>query len=198
MTMTKNTKRILVILGHPAANSLCGVMAEAYAEEAAKAGHEVRQIRLGELAFDPVLHEGYEQIQALEPCLQAAQEDMLWAQHLVFVYPTWWGGLPALLKGFIDRVFLPGFAFKYRENSAWWDRLLAGRSARLMVTMDSPPWYYRLVSRMPGHNQMKKTILEYCGIKPVRISSFGPVRGSRPKTRQQWIEQVRSLAAKEF
>lgn len=190
-------RHILVILGHPAANSLCGVMADAYAESAKKAGHEVRVIRLGELAFDPILHEGYGRIQALEPCLQAAQIDITWAQHLVFVYPTWWGGLPALLKGFIDRVFLPGFAFKYRENSPWWDRLLTGRSGHLIVTMDSPPWYYRWVNYMPGHNQMKKTILEFCGIKPVHITSFGPVRGSTLEIRQGWIEQIRLLAVKE-
>ena len=86
---------------------------------------------------------GYAQIQPLEPDLLDAQASITWAQHLVWVYPIWWGGLPALLKGFLDRIFLPGFAFKYRPNSALWDRLLTGRSAELLVTMDSPPWYYR-------------------------------------------------------
>jgi len=85
------------------------------------------------------------------------------------------GRLPALLKGFLDRIFLPGFAFKYRPNSALWDRLLTGRSAELLVTMDSPPWYYRWVQRQPGHRQMKQTILEFSGIRPVRVHSFGPV-----------------------
>ena len=97
-------------------------------------------------------------------------------------------GLPALLKGFIDRVFLPGFAFKYRKDSPWWDRLLAGRSARLLVSMDTPPWYYRWVYRMPGHHEMRRTILEFCGIKPVRISQFGPVKGSTEAQRAKWLE----------
>lgn len=194
--MTQDNKRILVILGHSAANSLCGAMADTYAETARIAGHEVRLIRLGELEFDPVLHEGYGQIQPLETCLQAAQADIAWAQHLVFVYPIWWGALPALLKGFFDRVFLPGFAFKYRDNSSLWDRLLSGRSAHLLVTMDSPPWYYRFISHMPGHQQMKKTILEFCGIKPVTITSFGPVRGSTAETRNKWINTVKTLASR--
>jgi len=189
------SKRILVVLGHSAADSLCGALAETYAATAHAAGHQVHLLKLGELAFDPVLHEGYTKIQPLEPDLLSAQQDILWAQHLVFVYPTWWGALPALLKGFIDRVFLPGFAFKYRENSAWWDRLLVGRSAHLIVTMDSPPWYYRWISRMPGHHQMKKTILEYCGIKPVRITSFGPIRNSTDRQREQWLASVKRLAA---
>jgi putative NADPH-quinone reductase len=159
-------------------------------EGAVAAGNEVRLIRVGDLSFDPVLHRGYAEVQELEPDLQAAQADITWAQHLVFVYPIWWGGMPAVLKGFIDRVFLPGFAFKYREGSRFWDRLLSGRSAHLLVTMDTPPWYFRWIYRMPGHNQMKRTILEFCGVKPVAITSFGPIRGSSRKKRERWLSQV--------
>jgi len=191
------SKRILVILGHPSANSFCAALAEAYGEGAGASGHEVRQLHLGKLSFDPILHNGYASVQQLEPDLVAAQETILWAQHIVFIYPTWWGAMPALLKGFIDRLFLPGFAFRYRENSPFWDRLLSGRSARLIVTMDTPPWYYRWIYRMPGHNQMRRTILEFSGIRPVRISSFGPVRGSKQKKRDTWLQQVRRLGERE-
>ena len=150
-------------------------------------------MRIGDLDFDPILHQGYKQIQALEPDLLQAQVNITWAQHLVFVYPTWWGAMPALLKGFIDRVFLPGFAFRYRDNSPFWDRLLTGRSAHLLVTMDTPPWYYRWVFRMPGHNQMRRTILEFSGIKPVRVTSFGPVRPSTPQQRAKWLARACEL-----
>lgn len=190
------THRLLVVLGHPSSNSLCAALAHAYADAARHAGAEVRLLALGDLAFDPVLHHGYQRIQPLEPDLQAAQADVAWAQHLVWVYPIWWGGLPALLKGFLDRVFLPGFAFRYRPNSALWDRLLAGRSAELLVTMDSPPWYYRWVQREPGHRQMKKTILEFSGIRPVQVHSFGPVIRASDATRAGWIERARTLGAR--
>lgn len=186
------SKRILVILGHPDNDSLCGAIAASCVEGAREAGHEVKLISLGDLSFDPVLHKGYARIQELEPDLVAAQEAITWSQHIVFVYPTWWGGMPALLKGFLDRVFLPGFAFQYREGSRFWDRLLSGRSAHLFVTMDTPPWYYRLVYRMPGHNQMKRTILEFSGIKPVGITSFGPVRGSSQQQREKWLGLAKS------
>jgi NAD(P)H dehydrogenase (quinone) len=148
-------------------------------------------IALGQLVFDPILRGGYASTQGLEADLEAAQKAISWAKHLVFVYPTWWGAMPALMKGFIDRVFLPGFAFKYREGSHGWDRLLSGRSAHLVVTMDSPTWYYSWISRMPGHNQMKRTILGFCGIGPVEITSFGPVKGSSLQLRQKWMAQVR-------
>lgn len=148
------------------------------------------------MVFDPILHHGYEHPQPLEPDLLVAQADITWAQHLVWVYPIWWGGLPALLKGFLDRIFLPGFAFKYRANSALWDCLLIGRSAELLVTMDSPPWYYRWVQRQPGHRQMKQAILEFSGIQPVRVHNFGPVVKSSDAMRADWIKRVRMLGAR--
>jgi len=171
-------KRILVILGHPSSNSFCAALAERYAQSALRAGHEVRQLFLGRLDFDPVLRDGYQQVQPLEADLLQAQTDILWAEHLTLVYPIWWGGIPALLKGFFDRVFLPGFAFKYREGKAFPDKLLRGRSAHLLVTMDTPPWYYRWVFRMPGLHQVRKTTLAFCGIEPKRTLTFGPILGA--------------------
>lgn len=186
-------KRILIILGHPAERSLSAAMAEQYQMGAQESGADVRFLRVGALQFDPVLRAGYNAPQPLEEDLVAAQQDIAWAQHLVFVYPIWWGAMPALLKGFIDRVFLPGFAFKYRRDSAWWDRLLAGRSARLITLMDTPPWYFRWFFRMPGHHQMRRTILEFAGIKPVRISSFGAVRTADKTQRAAWLDSVYRL-----
>jgi NAD(P)H dehydrogenase (quinone) len=184
-------KRILVILGHPAKASFCEALANSYVKGARAAGNEVQLIALSNLSFDPILHNGYATIQELEPDLVAAQTAITWAQHLVFVYPIWWGAIPALLKGFVDRVFLPGFAFKYRDGSAFWDRLLSGRTAHLLVTMDTPPWYFRWVFRMPGHNQMRRSILEYCGIRPVTISNFSPIKRSSQQQRDKWLAQAR-------
>lgn len=189
-------RRILIILGQPSSNSLCAALARTYANAARHCGAEVRLLELGKMVFDPILHHGYEHPQPLEPDLLVAQADITWAQHLVWVYPIWWGGLPALLKGFLDRIFLPGFAFKYRANSALWDRLLIGRSAELLVTMDSPPWYYRWVQRQPGHRQMKQAILEFSGIQPVRVHNFGPVVKSSDAMRADWIKRVRMLGAR--
>ena len=190
----ESRRRVLVILGHPDRDSFCGALADAYSEAAIAAGDAVRRINLGELQFDPVLWQGYRQVQPLEPDLQQAQADILWANHLVFVYPNWWGTMPALLKGFIDRTFLPGFAFKYHRDDPFWDRLLAGRSAQLLVTMDTPNWYYRWFFKMPGHEQMRRTILEFCGVKPVRIKVFSPVRQATPEQRSRWLQQVQQLA----
>ena len=190
------TARILVILGHPQQESFCGAIATAYATGARETGSEVREILLGNLNFDPMRRGGYSTEQPLEQDLVSAQESILWAQHIVFVYPLWWGAMPALLKGFIDRVFVPDFAFRYRKGSKLWERLLKGRSAHLFVTMDSPPWYYRWICRMPGHKQMKQAILGFSGVKPVGITNFGSVRNSTLAQREKWLAQARTAGAK--
>ncbi|MFZ1613285.1 MAG: NAD(P)H-dependent oxidoreductase [Holophaga sp.] len=189
--------RILVILGHPDRASLCGALAESYAQGAQEAGAEVEILRLGELEFDPVLHQGYQKIQPLEPDLQRAQERITWAKHLVLVYPTWWGGPPALLKGFFDRAFLPGFAFRSRAKGPFWDRLLSGRSGRLLVTADSPGFYDWLVNGMPAVRMVKQAVLAFCGVKPVAVHRFATVKTSNRRRRLQWLTEVRELGVKD-
>lgn len=187
-------KRVAVILGSPDPGSFCRALADEYVTSAEKAGHEVRYFRLGEIDFDPVLRHGYNQRQELETGLKEVQEAISWADHLVFVFPVWWGSMPAILKGMFDRVFLPGYAFKYRKNSSFWDKLLAGRSAQVLMTMDTPPWYFRLAYRSPAQNQIRRTILEFTGIKPVAISTFGPVRYATKSKRQRWLDKAGALA----
>ncbi len=191
------SKKILVISGHPNPDSFCSALSRAYAEGAIGSRADVRLIDLSETPFNPNLKYGYRRRTELEPALVKAQEAIRWADHLVFVYPTWWGAMPAILKGFIDRVFLPGFAFKYRNNSPLWDKLLQGKTARLIVTMDTPSWYNRLVYGRAGHNVMKRNILKFCGIKPVRITEVTPIKGSTDAQRAKWLDQARKLGAAE-
>ena len=187
-------KNIAVILGSPDPDSFCRALADRYAQAAEQAGHQVRYFRLGEVEFDPVLRHGYNQRQELEPGLQEIKEAISWAEHLVLVYPVWWGGMPALLKGFLDRVFLPGYAFQYRKNSPLWGKLLAGRSAHVITTMDTPPWYFKLVYRSPAHNQIRRTMLEFVGFKPVTITVLGPVRDASRSRKAAWLDRIAAFA----
>lgn len=114
--------------------------------------------------------------------------------HIWFLYFRW-GSVPALLKGALDRVFLPNFAFKYQQGSPFPKQLLIGKTARLIVTMDTPPWYYRLIFGAPSHKMMKRTVLEFCGVKPVKITEFGPVISSNEKSRLKWLDAARALGA---
>jgi NAD(P)H dehydrogenase (quinone) len=189
-------KKILIILGHPVKDTFSDSLRESYKKGALASGAEIREIVLRKLRFDLNFSEGYRGNQELEPDLVKAQQDITWADHIVLIYPNWWSTFPALMKGFIDRTFLPGFAFKYRKGSLLWDKLLKGRSARIIVTMDTPPWYYWLVYRRPGHNAMKRGILEFCGIRPVRVTTIGSLKISSENKREQWIAKVERLGRK--
>jgi len=196
VTNKNSKKKILIIQGNPDKNSFCDALAESYKKGALRTKADVKEIHVREIDFDPFLPFGYKKEIELEQGLIDSQHMIKWADHLVFVYPTWWGTMPALLKGFIDKVFLPGFGFQYRKGSVWWDKLLKGKSARLIVTMDTPPWYFRLFYGRPGHNAMKKSTLEFCGVKPVKISSIGPVKHSKKSKRISWLTQVQKLGEK--
>ena len=119
-------KNILIINGHPDKESFCFALAESYKNGSTTTGATCKLIHLVDFNFNPILTYGYRKISVLEPDLIKVQQDILTANHLVFVYPSWWGTYPALLKGFFDRVFLPGFAFKYHKDSPFWDKLLKG------------------------------------------------------------------------
>ncbi len=193
-------KKVLVILGHPRPDSLSHALGKAYAE-GVRGNAEVRILDVSQLEFAlsyPTRTAYDNKVEDhLEPDLQKAQADIRWADHLVFAYPQWWGGVPALLKGFIERVFLPGFAFKYRKDSPYQDQLLKGKTARLLVTMDAPSWWNRFVYRSAVHNAMLHPTLHFCGVKPVRISEFNVVRKSTPELREKWLEQTRQLGRQE-
>lgn len=183
-------KNILIIIGHPNSESFNGALAAAYEKGAKEAGATIKTIQIGELDFDPNLKFGYNQRMDLEPDLEQAWEKILWADHMVWVHPVWWGGIPAKMKGFIDRVFLPGRAFKYREDSVWWDKLLKGKTARIIYTADQPSWYYRIINKQPSVNSLKKMTLEFCGVKPVKTTMIGPVRGLSKEKREAHLTKI--------
>ncbi len=185
--------KILIINGHPDKESYNYAIFESYKKGAATSGAEVKEIRIGELNFNPNLQFGYRKRTELEPDLLDAQEKIKWADHLVWIYPVWWGSVPAMMKGFIDRVFLPGFAFKKRENSVWWDKYLTGKTARLICTLDQPSWYYKWIYGGPSHKAMKKLTLGFIGVKRVKITTIGPLRLSTDAFRAKWLKKIEKL-----
>ena len=189
-------KNILIINGHPNPNSYNYVLAKSYKKGAIEAGHQVDEIRITDLNFNPNLAFGYHRRTELEPDLLMAWEKMKMADHLVWVHPVWWGGFPAIMKGFIDRLFLPGLTFKTRPNSMNWDKLLTGKTARIITTMDQPGWYYKFFNHQPSVYQLKKGTLEFCGVKPVKVTYIGVVKTSSTEKREKWIKQVNDLGVR--
>lgn len=190
------SKKIFVLLGHPDNDSLNGAMAEAYVRGARSAGHEVRVTRIADMKFDPILHKGYKVIQAYEPDLHKFQEDVKWSEHFVTVYPVWWSDMPALMKGLIDRAWMPGFAFNTRKGLIpGWYRRLKGRSARVVVTSDQHQFILWFL--FGGNiNNYVRGVLRFSGFAPVSRNWFCGLHTMTPKKAQHLINKMEKLGKK--
>lgn len=184
------SKQIFIWVGHPREASLAGALADAYQAAANENGAETRRMDLHAMQFDPDLTYGYHQRKDLEPCLNEWRDNILWADHLVWVYPQWWGGMPAKMKGVIDRAFLPGFAMNYHESDPWWDKLLKGKSADVFITADAPDFFDRLAYGSPAKHQVTNLVLKFSGVNPVRCTQFGPIKSAKPEKIAGWIAKA--------
>lgn len=190
------TRRIAIIQGHPdpAGNHLLHAMADAYAEAAAAAGHEVRRVETGRLEFPLLRTQADFETGALPPALMQSRDDMQWADHWLLLFPLWHGTMPALFKGFLEHIFRPGFAMEYREGR-FPKGLLSGRSARIVVTMGMPVLFYRWYFGAFGLRGFKRSMLRFAGIRPIRESLYG-LALSDEKKRARWIEDMRRHGAR--
>lgn len=190
-------KRILLIQGHPdpLQPHFCHALADAYAEGAAAAGHEVRRLDVASLDF-PLLrspaqwHDG-----DLPPGLAPAQADIRWAEHLVVFFPLWLGDMPALLKGFFEQVLRPGFAIERSDSHSMFKKALAGRSARAVVTMGMPAAIYRWVFRAHSVRSLERNILGFVGFAPVHETLIGGVGNLDNRAGNKWLARLRKIGA---
>ncbi|MFO1339199.1 MAG: NAD(P)H-dependent oxidoreductase [Burkholderiaceae bacterium] len=188
-------RRILIIQGHPdpVGGHLCHALATAYAEGAVGAGHEVRTVPVATLDF-PLLRSQQEWEQGALPAgLAAAQADIAWAEHLVLLFPLWLGDMPALLKGFLEQVARPGFAFKGERTNPFMHKGLTGRSARIVVTMGMPALVYRWYFRAHSVKSLERNILGFVGIAPIEHTLIGNVGTPDEKARAGWLAMLRQL-----
>lgn len=189
-------KQILIINGHPNKESYNYALSAAYARSASKTSAQISQINISDLDFNPNLASGDQHNSELEPDLQDAIEKIKKADHIVWVFPMWWYGSPALMKGFIDRTFLPGVTFKYVDGKTFPKKLLKGKTARVIITADTPKWYNSLFMKKPAIHQFKKGTLQFCGINPVKITYIAPIIGSKKAFRTKWLNKVALLGEK--
>ena len=192
------TKRIAIIQGHPdAQNRHYGhALAKAYFQSATEAGHELRVIEIARLDF-PLLRNKDEFDHGTPPdVIRQAQETIRWAEHLVIFYPLWLGSMPALLKAFLEQTFRPGFALPNLKTESPWKKLLKGKSARIVVTMGMPAFFYRWYFRAHSLKSLERNILGFCGIGPIKESLIGMVEAENGAERDKWLHKMRVLGSK--
>lgn len=183
--------RVVIIVGHTRRDTYCEALGEAYRDGAASAGHEVSFFATARMAFDPVLTGGYVEPQRLEPDLEAARAAIHGADHIVIVFPLWLGTLPAILKGFLERVLQPDLLEQLRAGR--FTRPLKGKTARVVVTMATPGLVYRWWYRAHALKTMKRNILGFLGVAPVRTTVLGSVDGAGPEKRRAWLDAAREM-----
>ena len=185
--------KIPVLNGNPRRQSFCHALADRYEASAVAAGHGVVRLNISALpvALDPPDYADKDR--PPEQWVAHVQSAVEACDHWVIVTPLWWGGPPAALKALFDRVLMPGFAFKYRGGGLMWDKLLQNRSAHVVLTMDTPKWYFDCILSRPMTRQFKAQILGFCGFSPVRVTTLGPVKTSTAQKREAWLGKVARL-----
>ena len=192
-----DSRRILLLQGHPdpAGGHLCHALAASYRQAAEAVGREVRQVDVARLDFPLLRSQADWKFGPLPPALLPVQQDIVWAQHLVFFFPLWMGDMPALLKGFIEQVARPGFAFGEGQVGPLGHKKLEGRSARVVVTMGMPALVYRYFYRAHSVKALERNVLGFIGIGPVHETLIGNVDGHDPTAQARWLEKLRKLGS---
>ena len=188
------SKRIVLIQGHPDASvpHFCHALADAYAQGAMEADHAVRRVETARLDF-PLLRSQVEwRDGALPASLAEAQQSIAWAEHVLLLFPLWLGDMPALLKGFLEQVMRPGFAFDEQAGNPF-SKALKGRSARVVVTMGMPAALYRFYFRAHSLKALERNILGFVGIAPIDETLIGGVEAMDDEARGRWLAKLRVL-----
>lgn len=190
------SRRIVLIQGHPDASSshFCHALAHAYAQGATEAGHAVRRLEVAQLDFPLLRSQAEWQRGALPDSLTEAQQSIAWAEHVVLVFPLWLGDMPALLKGFLEQVMRPGFAFDEKASNPF-AKALKGRSARVVVTMGMPAALYRFYFRAHSLKALERNILGFVGIAPIDETLIGGIEAMDDKARGRWLAKLHALGA---
>jgi putative NADPH-quinone reductase len=193
-----STRRILLIQGHPDPHErhLCHALADAYAQGAAQAGHAVRRVEVSQLSFALLRSQKEWEEGAVPDALRPAQEDIAWCDHMVFFFPLWLGDMPAVLKGFLEQVARPDFAFERKDGGMGLaHKKLKGRSARVVVTMGMPALVYRWYFRAHSVRSLERNILGYVGIGPVRETLIGLVGNFKAGDAARWLRRLGRLGS---
>jgi NAD(P)H dehydrogenase (quinone) len=183
--------KIVIVVGHSRAGTFCDALGDAYLRGALAAGHQAQLYRTSDMDFDPILREAYVQVQPLEPDLQTVTAAIKRADHIVFVFPLWLGAMPAILKGFLERALQPDLVEPAKQGK--FIKVLEGKSARIIVTMGMPGFVYRWWYGAYAVKTLKRNILEFMGVSPVRATILGGVEAVGATGRTRWLAEVEEL-----
>ncbi|HEX2494107.1 MAG TPA: NAD(P)H-dependent oxidoreductase [Steroidobacter sp.] len=188
-------ERILILDGHPdpAPDRFVHALARAYSEGAETGGHDVVAVRLADIEFPLLRSEAdYQRGEPVE-AVRRVQANFDWASHVVILYPLWLGGMPAMLKGLLEQMLRPGFAFSTQQLGRWPVKLQSGKSARIIVTMGMPAAVYRFWYRAHSLRSLQRNVLRFVGFRRVSSTTIGAIAELTPQQRRGWLDTMREL-----
>jgi putative NADPH-quinone reductase len=188
-------RRIAVIQGHPdrSERHFCHALAEEYVRGAEDAGHDIQLVDVAKLDFPLLKSQRAWEDETLPPGLRVAQTTLAWAEHWLVIFPLWMGDMPAMLKGFFEQVLRPGFAFGAGARGPFTEKLLKGKSARIVVTMGMPAVIYRWYFRAHSLKSLERNILGFCGVAPIDETLIGTVAEASNAPHEKWLSTLRKL-----
>lgn len=185
--------RIVIFVGNPLHDSYCEALGKAYQRGAESGGHQAQLFLLGQMNFDAILREGYRREQPLEPDLVTARTALVECDHVVFIFPLWCGDMPALLKGFFERVLQSDLLNVQKSGGKTSWKLFKNKSARVIMTMGMPGFFYRWYFGAHALKLLRRNILQFIGIRPVRSTIYGMIESAGGDKRRQWLREVEAL-----
>ncbi|XBP67567.1 NAD(P)H-dependent oxidoreductase [Bacillus velezensis] len=183
--------KTVIVYANPDENSFNAALVKYVAMALKDSGQSYTVIDLYADQFDPVLKYGGEKKRSdmnRDAETKKYRKLMKEADHLIFIYPLWWGGVPAIMKGFFDRVLVAGEAYTYENGRV--KGLLRAETAQVFYTADSPGWYLKWFRKNSDWITLKKSILQFCGIQKAERNLFSVVRTSTPELREKWPRQA--------
>jgi putative NADPH-quinone reductase len=184
---------IMIVVGHAQRDTFCEALGHAYQRGAQSAGHAAALFVLSRMNFDPILRGGYRELQPLEPELEAARAALWQCDHVVIIFPLWLGDMPAIFKGFLERIMQPALLERQARGGGGRWRIFEKKSARIVITMGMPGFIYRWWFGAHGLKLLKRFILHSIGIKPVRTTIYGGIAKTSAERRQRWLAEIESL-----
>jgi len=188
---------IFVLIGHQNAGSFCHAIAAAAIEELKAAGHEVVYHDLYAEKFDPILpHEEIPPDAALDPVIARHCREVAAANGYLVVHPNWWAMPPAILKGWLDRVWRQGVVYRFGPSGV--EPLVAGRRAVVFTTSNTPRDDELRVFGDPLENLWKACVFNFVGIENFVRRNFESIIISTSEQRRGWLEEVRRIVRERF
>lgn len=200
--------KTLIVYNHPHEGSFCSAIREAVEKGLRNGGHECRIIHLDQDGFDPVMREkdlkafvmagriGEEGLEGIDPIILKYMKKLQWAEHIVMIFPIWWMTMPAMMKGFIDKVIFPGIVYKM-EDGEMISMLSKLRQVTVITTMNTPQDIYKEVFGNSIEGSLIKGTFNKIGIHDIRWISLNMVKQSGDEKRWLWLDEIETEFAKQ-